>query len=408
MASPRRSAAVAAASSASTTATPEASDTPIGRGTTAAPPDPIASSPRADRATPALPARRPSRGAAAPPVLVEAARGDRVESRHRGAIAVCSPDGSLLAAVGDPESFIYLRSAAKPFQLAPFVASGLFDRYRLGDEALAIMAASHSGQDLHVDTVEAILRGAGLTPEALQCGIHEPYDEETARRLVRDSEGPTALRNNCSGKHAGMILWAKAAGWSIDDYWRPDHPVQQACLATVATLTDVARADIATATDGCGVVTFGVSLQAAATAFARLASPSALTDTALGEALDRIRTAMIAHPELVGASRQRLDTELMRAAGGALAAKGGAEGVQGVAVTAASSATRAPFGLALKIEDGNLGRRAGHAASCAALAQLGVLDEAALERLASFARPVIRDRPRGERSGEVRAVFRLD
>lgn len=269
------------------------------------------------------------------------------------------------------------------------------------------MAASHSGEDLHVRTVQAVLRRAGLSSEVLRCGIHEPYDVETARRLVRDGEAPTVLRNNCSGKHAGMTLWSKAAGYPIEDYWRPEHPVQQACLATIAAVTGLAADEIATATDGCGVVTFGVPLRAAATAFARLADPSGLADQALGRALDRIRAAMVHHPELVGGERRRLDTALMRVGGRALAAKGGAEGVEGVAFTRRSPAKQAPFGLVLKIEDGNLGRRAGDVATCAALAQLGVLDDAALELLAPFARPEIVDRPRGEVAGEVRAVFHL-
>ena len=98
----------------------------------------------------------PPRRSAAPPVLVEVTRGDRVESIHRGSIAVAAPDGSMIASAGDPDQFIYLRSSAKPFQLAPFVASGRFDEYRLGTEALAIMAASHSGEDQHVRLVQEL------------------------------------------------------------------------------------------------------------------------------------------------------------------------------------------------------------------------------------------------------------
>ncbi|HEX2221795.1 MAG TPA: asparaginase, partial [Candidatus Limnocylindria bacterium] len=131
---------------------------------------------------------------AAPPVLVEVTRGEHVESRHRGAVAVCAPDGRLVASIGDPDTFVYLRSSAKPFQLAPFVASGRFDDYGLGSEALAIMAASHSGEDRHVRLVQEILRRAGLTSAVLQNAIHPPFDGETARRLIRDGEKPTPLR----------------------------------------------------------------------------------------------------------------------------------------------------------------------------------------------------------------------
>src|SRR5438067_2113015 len=151
------------------------------------------------------------------------------------------PNGELAVSIGDPAQPVFLRSSAKPFQLAPFVASGRFDSYGFGSptEALAIMAASHSGEDRHVRTVQTMLREGGLSRDVLQCGMHPPFDVETAQRLLRDAEPLTPLRHNCSGKHAGMALHAKAAGWDIDTYWHPDHPVQQLALETVATLADV-------------------------------------------------------------------------------------------------------------------------------------------------------------------------
>lgn len=347
-------------------------------------------------------ARRVGGRTTAPPVLVEVTRGETVESRHRGALALVTPDDELLGALGDPQQLIFLRSSAKPFQLAPFVASGLFDTYGLGDEALAIMAASHSGEDRHVRTVQAILRGAGLTQSVLHCGAHPPFDAETARRLARDGEEPTALRHNCSGKHTGMVLFARALGAPIETYWQPDHPVQRAALATISTLTDVPEAKIITATDGCGVVTFGVPLRALALAFARLADPRGVADKKLVSALARIRDAMMAHPELVGGERRRLDTALMRAEPGRLVAKGGAEGVQAIGLVGGHPAV----GLALKIEDGDAAGRARNVATCAALQQLGAISDASLERLGPFAAPLIRD-PRGSVSGEVRPAFEL-
>lgn len=338
-------------------------------------------------------------------LLVEVTRGDRVESRHRGSIAVVSPSGELVWSYGDPDDFAFIRSSAKPFQLAPFVASGRFDAYDFPNptESLAIMAASHSGEDRHVRTVQAILRAGGLTREVLACGVHAPYDVETAQRLIRDGEPLTPLRHNCSGKHAGMALHAKAAGWPIETYWQPDHPIQQLSLDTVALMSGIPRSEIVTATDGCGVVSFGMPLRALAHAFARLADPSGVEDAALRAAFERIRDAMMAHPELVGGDRRRFDTELMRARPGRLVSKGGAEGVRAVAVLP-DGAAKAPFGLALKIEDGDLARRAGDVAASAALARLGALDTEALARLGPLAAPRIKD-PRGEVVGEVRAVL---
>lgn len=342
-------------------------------------------------------------------LLVEVTRGDRVESRHRGSIAVVSPAGELIASVGDPDSLTFIRSAAKPFQLVPFVASGRFDSYNLPSptEALAVMAGSHSGEDRHVRTVQAVLRGGGLTREVLACGVAVPTDVETAERLLRDGEPATALRHNCSGKHAGMALHAKAAGWPVETYWQPDHPVQQLALETISRLSDTPISEIVTGTDGCGAMTFAVPLRALALAFARLADPSALADAPTQGALERIRDAMMAHPELVAGDRREFDTALMRAAPGRVVSKWGAEGVQGVGLLAGSRAESGePAGVALKIEDGDRSRRARHVASCEVLRYLGVLDAAALDRLGEYASPPILD-PRGVPSGQLRPVFEL-
>jgi len=345
----------------------------------------------------------------APPVLVEVTRGDLVESVHRGSVAIAGPAGDLIASIGDPDQFIYLRSSAKPFQLAPFVASGRFDEYGLGTEALAIMAASHSGEDRHVRLVQEILRRAGLTSSVLQNQVHAPFDSETARRLVRDGEKPTVLRGNCSGKHAGMVLFAKASGWPMDSYWHPDHPVQRQALETSSALSDVPIEEIATAVDGCGVVTFGMPLRGLAIAFARLADPSAVADPPLRSALTRIRDAMMAHPELV-AGEHRLDTALMRAYPKRVVSKGGAEGVLAMGLPPGALEHGRfgdrPMGIAAKIEDGNLARRAGDVTSIEVLRQLGLIGEPLPVALEEYASPPIVD-PRDEVSGEVRAVFRL-
>ena len=337
-------------------------------------------------------------------LLVEVTRGDRVESRHRGSIAVVSSSGELTWSFGDADEFAFIRSAAKPFQLAPFVASGRFDAYDFPNptESLAVMASSHSGEDRHVRTVQAILRAGGLTREVLACGVHTPFDVETAHRLIRDGEPLTPLRHNCSGKHAAMALHAKAAGWPVETYWQPDHPVQQLALDTVALMSGIPRSQIATATDGCGVVSFGLPIRGLALAFARLGDPSVIEDASLRSALERIRDAMMAHPEMVGGDRRRFDTELMRTRPGRLLSKAGAEGVKAVAVLRDGST--APFGLALKIEDGDLTHRAGDVAASSALARLGVLDAEALESLGEHAGPRILD-PRGNAVGEVRAVL---
>ncbi len=344
-------------------------------------------------------------------MLVEVLRGGRVESRQRGAAVVAAPDGSVLAAVGDPDQFIYARSSAKPFQLAPFVASGRFDDYDLGPEALAIMAASHSGEDRHVRTVQEVLRRGGVTSSALQNQVHAPFDRETARRMIRDGESPSALRGNCSGKHAGMVLFAKASGWPLDTYWHPDHPVQRLALETVSALSDVPIEAIQTATDGCGVVTFGMPLRGLATAYARLADPSSVADRPLAAALRRIRDAMMSHPELVAGEHGRIDTALMRAFPRRVVSKGGAEGVLAMglppgALPEGAPHGEGPMGIAAAIEDGGGSQRGGDAVSVELLRQVGLFEGHPPANLSDYASPAILD-PRGERAGEVRAAFRL-
>lgn len=344
-------------------------------------------------------------------MLVEVTRGGRVESVHRGSVVVVDPGGNAIASVGDPEQFIFTRSSAKPFQLAPFVASGRFDEYGLGTDALAIMAASHSGEDRHVRLVQEILRRGGLTSAVLQNEVHPPYDTETAHRLLRDGEHPTVLRGNCSGKHAGMVLFAKASGWPIDTYWHPDHPVQRLALETISAVSDVPIEEIATAVDGCGVVCFGMPLRGLATAFARLADPSAVADPPLRSALTRIRDAMMEHPELVAGERRRIDTAVMRSFPRRVVSKGGAEGVLAMglppgALPKTAAFGTGPMGVAAKIEDGNLARRAGNAASIAILRQLGLVTDPLAGPLVDYAAPPIVD-PRGGSSGDVRCIFRL-
>ena len=225
--------------------------------------------------------------------------------------------------------------------------------------------------------------------------------------MIRDGEPLTALRHNCSGKHAAMALHAKAAGWPVETYWEAGHPIQLLALGTIAELAGAEPSEIVTATDGCGVVTFGLPLRRLALAYARLADPSGVADEKLRAALTRIRDAMMAHPELVAGERRRLDTALMRAAPGGLVSKAGAEGVQAVAVLGVSFGRAAgPAGLAIKIEDGDGGHRARDVSTTEALHQLGVLDAAAMNGLAAYAAPPIND-PRGATVGAVRPAFRL-
>jgi len=326
--------------------------------------------------------------------LVEVWRGGRVESEHRGAIAVVDANGQVIAHVGDVDLVSYLRSSAKPFQLLPLVESGAADRLGFTDAELAVIAGSHSGEPRHVAAVQSILDKVGLSEDALQCGVHMPFNAEAAQALRVAGREPTALHNNCSGKHSGMLAQAVDRGLSIHAYLDPQHPVQVTIRQRLAELGGITVDEIGMGVDGCSVPCFALPLRAAALAFARL------TD-AREDGLRRVSRVMMAYPEMV-AGEGRLDTDLMRAVPNRLVSKGGAEGYHGMGIVVKDGPA---LGVAIKIADGD-GRRGGHPVVIEVLRQLGVLDEAALAQLQSYRTWPITNH-RGLEVGEVRANFSL-
>jgi L-asparaginase II len=303
--------------------------------------------------------------------LVQATRGNMVEIVHRGALAVVDSTGRTIAQAGDPNWVVCMRSSAKPFQLLPLVESGAAERLGFGARELAVMAASHSGSDAHVETVGGILARLGLDEGALLCGTHPPIDRQAAEALVRAGKEPRPLHHNCSGKHAGMLAFAVSQGWPIEDYTDPAHPAQARILQTLSAMADWPVQQIEVGIDGCSLPVFGLPLRQAALAYARLADPRDLPEPRRG-ACRRIVAAMMAYPDMV-AGRGRFDTALMRAGGGRIVAKGGAQGYQGVGVLPEAAPGGRGVGLALKIEDGN-GQRGTPPATLEALRQLGILD----------------------------------
>ncbi|HWW77246.1 MAG TPA: asparaginase, partial [Pyrinomonadaceae bacterium] len=286
-----------------------------------------------------------------PAPLVEVSRGPIVESRHRGHVAAVDGEGRLVASLGEPDTVTYLRSSAKPFQAVPVVTSGAAERFRLTEAELAIACGSHSGEDLHAATVASMLKKAGLDESFLKCGEHEPYDRATAERLRASGERPGLLRNNCSGKHAGMLLLSRQLGAPPELYDDPNGPVQQAILRAVSQFSGEPESDIALGTDGCGVPVFGVSVRTMAQMYARLVAPPAEFEEGARIAARRLAAAMTAHPEFVGGTRERFDTEVMRAGRGLVVSKIGAEGVYTAGVLPCER-WPAGLGLAFKIEDG--------------------------------------------------------
>jgi len=330
-------------------------------------------------------------------------RGDIAESRHRVHCAVVDGAGRVLAASERADQVTSFRSSAKPFQLLPFVERGHADRLRCSEAELAIMTASHSGSRAHLALVRGLLERIGHTERDLACGYHDPMDAESLEDVRRDPASKTALYNNCSGKHAGMLAMAKAEGWPSAGYERATHPLQQLLRATVADCCGVAADSILLGVDGCSVPVFGLPLAAMARGYARLAGAMAQGGgDERAQALRRIGRAMVAEPVVVE-GEGRLATDLMLAARGRIVAKSGAEGLLLVAEPGPGSGTHPGRGIAIKCEDGAM--RALGPVAVELLLTLGVLTAGEAETLAIHRRPPLHDaagHPVGWLEGRVR------
>jgi len=308
------------------------------------------------------------------PVLAEAWRGALVESFHRGSYAVVDAAGAVVRQGGDIARPIYARSAAKGLQALPLVASGAADRFGLDDAELALACASHGGEPAHVATAARMLAKAGLDLGVLECGTHWPSHAESTRALAASHAPPSALHNNCSGKHAGFACLgcllagdADAARGFLRGYVEPEHPVMREVGAALEAATGVRLADAPRATDGCSIPTYGIPLRALALAFARFGSGTGLAPDH-ARAAARLRAAVAAQPFMVAGSG-RLDTVLMRHFGARVFCKVGAEGVYCAALPELG------LGVALKMDDGNTARAA-EVAIVALIESLLPLDDA--------------------------------
>ncbi|HEY3336242.1 MAG TPA: asparaginase [Candidatus Limnocylindrales bacterium] len=367
---------------------------------------------RATRGTATRAAGTRTQRSAPSAVLVRQLRNGVVESIHRGDIVELDASGRMLHVLGDPDRIVNLRSTVKPFGLLALLRAGGRHEFDLTEEELALMASSHSGEDLHVRTLQALYRRLQLPQSVLACGTEgAPLDALTSARLARDGERPSPWRHMCSGNHTVIVLLAKLGGWPLETYWEADHPAHVQFAAAVAAAFNVRSDRLVTGIDGCGILTYAFPLREVARAFAMLADPAAIPAqdprTELASDLTTVRDAMRRHPELVAGMRDRLDTSLVKATGGSVVAKSGMEGLRGVAILPGARAEgSAASGMAIKIEDGDGFERGSSAATVEALRQAGVLDAQALRSLARYHRPVDTD-PHGRMAGEAVPEFEL-
>jgi len=311
------------------------------------------------------------------PVLVEVLRGEVVESRHRGAVAVVDADGGAVLTVGDVARPVFPRSAVKALQALPLLESGAAQRYALSNDEIALACASHNGEIRHAQVAAGMLAKAGLGGDCLECGAHWPMSAEATQALAATGGRPSALHNNCSGKHAGFVCLA-CGGLDADPagYVGAAHPVQKAVREALAETTGAPHEAAMAGIDGCSIPTYAVPLSALALGFARFGSGQGL-GPARARAAARIREAVAAAPFMV-AGTGRFDTVLMEALGARAFTKTGAEGVFCAALPELG------LGVALKIDDG--ATRASEAVMAAIVARflnLAETEAAVVDRLSS-------------------------
>jgi L-asparaginase II len=325
--------------------------------------------------------------------LIESYRGGTLESVNFGAVAVCDSLGRLVASAGDPQWLTFTRSTLKPLQALPFMESGGAQALGFTPRNIALLCASHNGEPMHVDQVQQMLDKAGVGYKRLQCGCHVPY-------YVEQGVGPAPAEfderhHNCSGKHAGFLAHCVHAGWPLDNYLAPEHPLQQAIRRDVARAVGVAESELRMGTDGCSAPNYAMPLVSLARGYARLARGQA--DSEFGPSFASLSSAMSGYPDL-GSGTGRNDLAFMRAGRGDWLSKAGADGVQALASKSRGQA------VAIKIADG--GKIAAAAATVAVLDQLGWLDDAQRDELRQWRAQQILS-VRGAPVGERKPAFSL-
>jgi L-asparaginase II len=315
------------------------------------------------------------------PHLVYIRRGERVESVHAAAFCVADAYGRVIDAAGDIEMPVFIRSCAKPFIAAAIVRSGAAERYALSEGEIAIIAGSHSGEPHHIATVRSILDKAKIPEAAFRCGAHPPRDEETAAAMLRAGETCSAIHNNCSGKHAGLLMLSRMLGVDYEGYLEPSHPAQAYVWAAFARTIDAPEGSLEFAIDGCGIGVPAIALRKLAMAYARLATLEGLS-AADADAMGVVRDAMRNHPQFVGGTLH-FDTALMRLSESSLIAKRGAEAVEGIGSLTLGR------GAAIKIIDG--APRALSPAVIALVQRTGMLPDVPEESLAALTPTYVRN-----------------
>jgi L-asparaginase II len=324
-------------------------------------------------------------------------RGSYLESTHDIHVAVVNTQGELLYSYGNPERPTFPRSSMKPFQAIAVIETGAADAFHFEEADVSLICASHSGEPRHRDRVKGILNHIHLEEDHLQCGTHIPRDIDSYNALIKAGGELTPVYSNCSGKHSGMLTAVVHMNEDVSTYREITHPHQQRILNAIENVCQYPKEKIDLSVDGCGVPVHRLPLRNTALGFARLANPFAWEESERTHTLERIRNAMMKHPEMVG-GKDRFDTDLMEAFGGEIVAKAGAEGVQCIGFV------KLGLGITIKVEDGSA--RATSVVAMEVLKQLGIGSETIYQKLDQYVNaPVLNARK--DRIGRIEANFKL-
>ena len=290
------------------------------------------------------------------PRLLLVRRGREEESFHCGRVVVATATGETVLAIGDTDAPVFPRSAIKPMQAIPLVASGAAETFGLTDAEIALACGSHVGSPLHVATAQSILEKIGLSSNALECGVHWPLDSGESRALAARGEEPTVLHNNCSGKHCGFLAVGAVRGLDVAGYTNASHPIMREVTDAISSVTGVTLDEAQACVDGCAIPAFSMPLVSVATGFARLGTGEGLSPVFTSSA-SRIRSAVVQNPIMLSGAG-RFDTCITAECQSEVFVKSGAEGVMAASIPALG------YGLAVKIDDG------AHRAATAVMAEL--------------------------------------
>jgi len=309
-------------------------------------------------------------------ILCRVTRGDFTESIHTVFAVAVDHKGKIFYSSGDSDYFTCVRSALKPFQAAAAIKAGAIDSAGFSNQHIALMCASHKGEKQHIDTAQSMLEKLELTVNDYECGSHYPSQKEIHIRMIKNGQDASALHNNCSGKHAGMLALAKHINQGTKNYIDSDHPVQKTIFSLLKEYTGLGS--IPVSIDGCSVPTPFMTLSTIAVLFQKLGS-------GLYPELDRAYQAMVKYPFLVSGS-DTFDTSFIDAMGGRGVTKIGGESIRGISIKKMDGSC---VGLALKVLDGNF--RALSPATVRLLEHLKLLNDDELLRLEKFSTKILKN-----------------